>query len=51
MAKRPLRSGFTTGACAAAAAKGAALLLRDGVSLKMAEIDLPAGVVASFELH
>ncbi len=51
MAKRQLRSGFTTGACAAAAAKGAALLLRDATPLASAEIDLPAGFAASFELY
>lgn len=50
MAKKPLRSGFTTGACAAAAAKGAALLLRDGNADRV-EIDLPAGFPASFALH
>lgn len=50
MAKKPLRSGYTTGACAAAAAKGAALLLRDAAA-EMVEIDLPAGFAASFQLH
>ena len=51
MTKRQLRSGFTTGACAAAAAKGAALLLRDQHPVDSVEIDLPAGFRASFELH
>jgi len=50
MAKKSLRSGYTTGACAAAAAKGAALLLRDGVA-EMVEIDLPAGFRAQFSLQ
>ncbi|SHJ10957.1 cobalt-precorrin-5B (C1)-methyltransferase [Malonomonas rubra DSM 5091] len=50
MAKKELRSGYTTGACAAAAAKGAALLLRDGVA-ETVEIDLPAGFIAQFQLH
>jgi len=51
MASRSLRSGFTTGACAAAAAKGAALLLRDGCPVEAVEIDLPAGFIARFVLH
>lgn len=51
MSKRQLRSGFTTGACAAAAAKGAAMLLRDGAPVESAEIKLPAGFAASFVLH
>ena len=51
MAQRPLRSGFTTGACAAAAARGAALLLRDQHPVDAVEIDLPAGFTARFELH
>jgi cobalt-precorrin-5B (C1)-methyltransferase len=51
MTKRQLRSGFTTGACAAAAAKGAALLLRDGLPVESVAIELPAGFVASFALQ
>ncbi len=51
MAKRQLRSGFTTGACAAAASKGAALLLRDGGPIDRVQIDLPAGYAAEFKLQ
>jgi cobalt-precorrin-5B (C1)-methyltransferase len=50
MAKK-LRHGFTTGACAAAAAKGAALLLAGQRWVERVEIALPAGFAASFELH
>ncbi|WP_269322094.1 cobalt-precorrin-5B (C(1))-methyltransferase [Paenibacillus sp. FSL R5-0912] len=46
----PLRRGYTTGACAAAAAKGAALLLITGDRLPAVDIDLPAGFRHSFEL-
>lgn len=46
-----LRSGFTTGSCAAAAAKGAALMLMKQVSVAEIAIDLPAGVSATFQLH
>ncbi|MGZ3595751.1 MAG: cobalt-precorrin-5B (C(1))-methyltransferase, partial [Syntrophales bacterium] len=38
-----LRSGFTTGTCAAAAAKAAARFLLDGTALKAVEITIPAG--------
>jgi cobalt-precorrin-5B (C1)-methyltransferase len=47
----PLRSGYTTGACAAAAAKGAALLLRDRRLVDEVEINLPIGIPARFRLH
>lgn len=46
-----LRSGFTTGACAAAAAKGAAQMLMDQAVVSEVGIDLPAGVSATFQLH
>ena len=38
-----LRSGFTTGTCAAAAAKAAALFLIEGITFKEVEITLPEG--------
>lgn len=46
-----LRHGYTTGACAAAAAKGAALMLREQRSLDRVELALPAGFSASFSLQ
>ena len=38
-----LRSGYTTGTCAAAAAKAAVMLLLEGVTLREVEITLPEG--------
>lgn len=38
-----LRSGFTTGTCAAAAAKAAVTFLMEGITLKEVEITLPEG--------
>jgi cobalt-precorrin-5B (C1)-methyltransferase len=49
--KKPLRHGYTTGACAAAAAKGAALMLARQVEVSEVAIDLPAGITATFPLH
>lgn len=49
--RRPLRHGFTTGACAAAAAKGAALMLREQRRIETVELVLPAGINATFALH
>lgn len=46
-----LRSGFTTGACAAAAAKGAALALLHGQPPAQVEIPFPDGCRRSFRLH
>jgi cobalt-precorrin-5B (C1)-methyltransferase len=40
---RKLRTGWTTGTCAAAAAKAAALLLRDGDAPAEVEVPLPRG--------
>lgn len=45
------RHGYTTGACAAAAAKGAALLLRGQELVESVAIVLPAGEVVTFALH
>ena len=47
----PLRTGYTTGACAAAAARGAALMLVHQAIVSEVSIDLPAGVSATFLLH
>ena len=49
--KKKLRSGYTTGACAAAAAKGAAQMLLDQASVGEVRIDLPTGASATFQLH
>jgi cobalt-precorrin-5B (C1)-methyltransferase len=46
----PLRRGYTTGSCAAAAAKGAVLLLITGVAPGTVDIDLPAGFRHTFQL-
>ncbi len=46
-----LRYGYTTGACATAAARGAVLMLRDQQLLDDVEIILPSGTTARFRLH
>ncbi|NMC73062.1 MAG: cobalt-precorrin-5B (C(1))-methyltransferase, partial [Geobacteraceae bacterium] len=51
MKKRDLKHGYTTGACAAAAAKGAALMLRDQALLDKVEIVLPRGETVRFRLQ
>ncbi len=48
--KKPLRNGYTTGTCAAAAAKGAVLTLL-GHSPKEVHISLPLGETATIPLH
>ena len=48
--RRGLRTGFTTGACAAAAVKGACLAL-SGQRPAAVEIHLPAGFDVTFPLH
>lgn len=50
MKKKNLRSGYTTGACAAAAAKAAVRLLFDGAPVSDVEIPFPDGSRISFEL-
>lgn len=49
--KKALRSGYTTGSCAAAATLGAAMLLRDGRAPAEVHLRLPAGDQARFVLH
>ena len=48
---RRLRSGFTTGACAAAAAKAAAVALLEGVSPGEIAIPFPDGSRKTFAVH
>ncbi len=49
--KKELRSGYTTGACAAAAAKGAAWMLAGQKLTDQVSILLPGGASATFLLH
>lgn len=49
--KKSLRSGYTTGACAAAAAKGASLMLAHQEIVTDVSIKLPTGASALFLLH
>lgn len=49
--KKELRSGYTTGSCAAASAKGAALMLAGQLLLHEVTIRLPGGADATFQLH
>jgi cobalt-precorrin-5B (C1)-methyltransferase len=51
MDKAKLRSGYTTGACAAAAAKGALLGLLTKQPLRHVSIRLPMGQLVTFPLH
>ena len=49
-ALKPLRTGYTTGACAAAATKAAMIALLDGAAPNSVTITLPSGKLASFEI-
>ncbi len=51
MVRSPLRHGYTTGACAAAAALGAARMLCEQRRIDAVELFLPAGFAATFALH
>ncbi|ABB30721.1 cobalamin biosynthesis protein CbiD [Geobacter metallireducens RCH3] len=51
MNTKPLRHGYTTGACAAAAAKGAARMLREQRPVEEVELVLPKGERVAFRLH
>lgn len=48
---KTLRNGYTTGACATAAARGAVLMLRDQHLIDEADIILPSGESVRFRLH
>ena len=51
MSRNNLRYGYTTGACAAAAAKGAAQMLRDQRIVEDVELHLPSGETVRFPLR
>ena len=46
-----MRTGYTTGACAAAAAKAATIALLSGESVREVTIRLPIGEDATFQIH
>jgi len=48
---KQLKTGYTTGSCAAAASRGAALMLKTGQIINTVTITLPDGSNADFELH
>lgn len=48
--KGPLRHGYTTGACAAAAARAAALALDSGKAIAEVQVTLPAGQSVTFKI-
>jgi len=48
---RALRTGWTTGTCASAAAKAACLLLVDGTPPRWVEVALPSGRRVTFAVH
>ena len=48
---KSLRCGYTTGSCAAAAAKAAAVMLESGERINYVEIDTPANVILKVEVY
>lgn len=48
---KQLRCGYTTGSCAAAASKAAALMLETGEKINYIEIDTPADIRLKLEVH
>lgn len=48
---KELRCGYTTGSCATAASKAAAIMLETGKEIKYVEIDTPANIRLRLEVH